>query len=53
MKNTEYVRIQFPNTTQEFVDECNLTKYVYNGWVYFECLRGAHGLPQSGILSNK
>ena len=52
MPKPEYVKIQFSKIPQEFVDEYELTAYVHNGWVYFEILWGAYGLPQSGILSN-
>ena len=31
----EYVRIKLADITQEFVDECDLTKYACNGWMYF------------------
>ena len=43
---------------QEFIELYDLTSKVKydsrgNGYVYMEIHRGMHGLPQSGILSNK
>ena len=51
MKKSEYVKIQFSKIPQEFVDEYKLQEYAQNVWLYFECLRGAYGLPKSGILA--
>ena len=45
MKKAEYVKIQFSNIPQEFVDEYKLQEYAHKVWVYFECLRGAYELP--------
>ena len=53
MKKPEYVKIQFSKTPQEFIYEYDLKEYVHNSWVYHEVLRGAYGLPQSGILAKK
>ena len=50
---SEYARIKIENTPQEFIKEYNLLPMVHNGWIYFEIVRGCHGLPQSGILANK
>ena len=48
----EYVRIKCSDIPKEFVDEYDLTNHIYNGWVYFEIVRGCYGLPQSGKLAN-
>ena len=50
-KKAEYVKMQFSKIPQEFVDEYKLQEYAQNVWLYFECLRGAYGLPKSGILA--
>ena len=42
----EYVKIQLSKIPQEFIDEHDITKFAHKGWVYFEILRGCHGLPQ-------
>ena len=55
MERKEYVRIKYADIPQEFRDEYGLTPdsaLVHNGWVYFEVVRGAYGLPQSGKLAN-
>ena len=51
MKKSEHAKTQCSKIPQEFGDEYKLQKYAHNGWVYFECLRGAYGLPQSGIVA--
>ena len=48
----EYVRIRFNEIPQEFIDEYNLEKFVYNGWIYFDIFKGVYGLPQAGKLAN-
>ena len=55
MDRKEYVRIKFDNLPNEFRDKYGLTPdspLVHHGWVYFSVVRGAYGLPQSGMLSN-
>ena len=51
-EKSEYVRIKLSDIRPEFIEECNPTQSVQNGWVYFEILRGCYGLPQSGRLAN-
>jgi hypothetical protein len=48
----EYVRIKLSVIPQEVIDEYNLEKYAYNGWVYFEIRKGMYGLKQAGKLAN-
>ena len=52
MEQSEYVRIKFSDTPQEFIEKYNLSEAAQNGWFYFEILRGCYGLPQSGRLAN-
>ena len=52
MERKEYVRIKYADIPQEFRTEYNLDAYVRDKWVYFEVVRGAYGLPQSGKLAN-
>ncbi len=52
MDRPEYVRIKASDIPREFYDEYNLSEFEHNGWVYFEVVRGAYGLPQSGRLAN-
>ena len=53
LDHPEYVRVRLTDIPQEFIDECNLTHRVRDGWVYFETLKGVYGLPQSGKITNK
>jgi hypothetical protein len=49
----EYMRIPlelFPSWT---VEQYNLNKHAYKGFVYIEMRRAVWGLPQAGILANK
>ena len=48
----EYVKIKASDIPKEFYDEYNLSEFEYNGWVYFEVIAAAYGMPQSGKLSN-
>lgn len=52
MDRPEYVRIKASDIPKEFYDEYNLSQFEHNGWVFFEVVRGAYGLPQSGRLAN-
>ena len=52
MERSEYARIKLSNFPQKFIDEYELTKHTCDGWIYFENLRGCHGLPHVGKLSN-
>ena len=55
MERKEYVRIKYDDIPQEFRDEYGLTPdspLIHNGWVYFAVVRGAYGLPQSGMLAH-
>ena len=52
MAKKEYVRIRYTDIPEEFRKEYNLDEYVHNGWVYFEVVRPAYGLPQSGRIAN-
>ena len=52
MARPEYVRIKYADIPEEFRAEYNLSVYEHNGWCYFEVIRGAYGLPQSGKLAN-
>jgi hypothetical protein len=47
MERPEYVKIKLTDIPQEFIDEYNLLTYEYNGWVFFEVIKGCYGLPQS------
>ena len=52
MERPEYVKIKLTDIPQEFIDEYNLLTYEYNGWVFFEVIKGCYGLPQSWRLAN-
>ena len=52
MKQKEYVRIKYDDIPDEFRKEYNLPGFVRNGRVYFEVVRGACGLLQSGRIAN-
>ena len=52
MARKEYVRIKYADIPAEVRDEYHLDDFVHNGWVYYEVVRGAYGLPQSGRLAN-
>ena len=52
MERYEYARIKLSDIPPEFKEECNLTKSVHIGWIYFEILRGCYGLPQLDRLAN-
>jgi hypothetical protein len=36
----------------EFTNECSLTQFAHNGWVYFEITKGVYSLKQAGKLAN-
>ena len=47
------MRINIRLITQDLITQHKSNELVYqDGWVYTENIRGMHGLPQSGILSN-
>ena len=46
MARKEYVRVKYADIPHEFREEYGLEAYKHNGWVYFEVVRGAYGLPQ-------
>ena len=52
MANSEYVRMKLLAIPQEIIDKYDLTKYVHNGWIYYEIVCRCYGLPQSGRLAN-
>ena len=52
MDEPKYVQIKFKDIPQEFAGEYNLKKYVHDGWVYFETVKGCYGLPQAGRSAN-
>jgi hypothetical protein len=55
MERKKYVKVKYADIPQEFRDEYNLgpdSPLVHKGWVFFEVVRGAYGLPQSGKLAN-
>lgn len=52
MERKEYVRIKYDDIPDEFRKEYDLPRYVRKGWVFFEVVRGAYGLPQSGKIAN-
>jgi hypothetical protein len=42
--------IAFP---QWIIEQYDLNKHVYHGFIYLEMRRAVWGLPQAGILANK
>ena len=52
MDRPEYVRIKATDIPEEFKNEYHLPAFEHNGWCYFEVVRGAYGLPQSGKLAH-
>ena len=52
MERKEYVRVKYDDIPQEFCEEYGLESYEHKGWVFFEVVRGAYGLTQSGKLAN-
>jgi hypothetical protein len=54
LDHPQYVCIHINDIPQEFNSEYNLTTHhMWDGWVYFQIIKGVCGLPQSGILANK
>jgi hypothetical protein len=52
MERKEYVRVKYADIPPEFRAEYKIDDFAHKGWVYFEVVRGAYGLPQSGRLAN-
>ena len=53
LTTNEYLEIHISRIPQEFIDECDLNKYVTPyGWVFDETRKGMYGLPQDGILAH-
>ena len=52
MPRPEYVRIKVADPLDKFRKEFGLNEFKHKGWCYFEVVRGAYGLPQSGKLAN-
>ena len=52
MAKSEYVKIKYSDIPEEFREEYKLADFEHNGWAYFEVVRGAYGLPQSGKLAH-
>ena len=48
MDQSKYVRINFLDIPQEFIEEYDLSKAAQNVWIYFKTLCRCYGLPQSG-----
>ncbi len=53
LKYFEYMRIPLSYFPVWTVEQYNLNKHAYNGYVYIEMRRAVWGLPQAGILANK
>ena len=51
MEQSKCINIKLTNIPQEFINQYKLLAYTYNGWVYFEIVKGCYGLPQSGKLA--
>jgi hypothetical protein len=49
----EYMRITLSYFPAWMVEQYNLNKHVYNGYIYINMQRAVWGLPQAGILANK
>ncbi|KAL7526732.1 hypothetical protein ACHAWF_001891 [Thalassiosira exigua] len=52
MERKEYVRVKYADIPPEFRAEYKIDDFAHKGWVYFEVVRGAYGLLQSGRLAN-
>ena len=50
MKYYECLRMKTKDTPQEIIEEHNLHSLAHDDWVCVEIRRGAHGLPQAGVL---
>ena len=53
LEDPDYVRIKHTDIQQEFIDEYDLAKYVWHGWIYFAIIRFVYELKQCGKLSKK
>ena len=53
MDRYEYMKIPVRLIPQKFIDECDLSSKIKNGYLCMEIVRGMHGLPQAGVLANK
>ena len=50
MTDYKQLRMNLSTTPEEIIKECNLHKVSHNSQAHAEIRKGAHGLPQSGIL---
>jgi hypothetical protein len=51
MECYEYMRIPLSAITRSIIEQYDLLKYVHNGHLLVEIIKGMYGLPQAGILS--
>ena len=53
MDRFEYMKMPIGIFPQHVVQEYNMMKKVYKGWVWIEICRSIYGLPQAGKLANE
>jgi hypothetical protein len=53
MERPEYMRIPIHLIPDEIIQEYNTTKYMHDGFIYIEIVKGMYGLAQAGLLANK
>ena len=52
MERFEYMKVKLDIIPQEIIDQYDLIRIAWDGWVYIEIQKGMYGLPQAGILAN-
>jgi hypothetical protein len=53
MERPEYMRIPIHLIPDEILQEYDATKYLTDGFIYIEIVKGMYGLAQAGLLANK
>jgi hypothetical protein len=53
MDRPEYMRIPIKYIPQEIIDEYNASKFIKDGYIYVEIVKGMYGLKQAGLIANQ
>ena len=53
MDRPEYMWIPIKYIPQEIIDEYDVNKFIKDGYIYVEIVKGMYGLKQAGIIANQ
>jgi hypothetical protein len=53
LNHYEYMKLPIASFLQWIIEQYDLNKHVYHGFIYLEMCQAVWGLPQAEILANK